>query len=61
MSGKRPTDHLEPSAKKRGSDRQLTKDDDLSEEEEEAVGGGPGRGVGAAARACPAPRPPPGT
>jgi hypothetical protein len=27
MSGKRPTDHLEPAAKKRGSDRQLTKDD----------------------------------
>jgi hypothetical protein len=23
----RPTDHLEPAAKKRGSDRQLTKDD----------------------------------
>ena len=27
MSGGRPTDHLEPAAKKRGSDRQLTKDD----------------------------------
>jgi hypothetical protein len=32
---KRPTDHLEPAAKKRGSERQLTKDDD---EEEHEVG-----------------------
>ena len=29
---KRPTDHLEPSAKKRGSERQITKDD-VSDEE----------------------------
>ena len=32
--GKRATDHLEPSAKKRGNERQLTKDDDLSDEDE---------------------------
>lgn len=31
---KRPTDHLEPSAKKRASDRQLTQDDASSDEEE---------------------------
>jgi hypothetical protein len=31
---KRPTDHLEPAAKKRTNDRQLTKDDDSEEEEE---------------------------
>ena len=37
MSGKRPTDHLEPNAKRR-SDRQLTKDD---ESDEEQVRGGP--------------------
>ena len=30
---KRPTDHLEPAAKKRGNDRQLTKDDPSDEEE----------------------------
>ena len=29
---KRPTDHLEPAAKKRGSERQLTKDDASDEE-----------------------------
>ena len=46
MSGKRPTDHLEPNAKRR-SDRQLTKDD-ASDEDEEQVLGGP-RGVPAAA------------
>lgn len=34
MSGKRPTDHLEPAAKKRGSERQLTKDN-FDEEDEE--------------------------
>jgi hypothetical protein len=34
MSGKRPTDHLEPAAKKRGSERQLTKDDHAEDEEE---------------------------
>eukprot|EP00884_Botryococcus_braunii_P004636 jgi/Botrbrau1/14173/Bobra.182_3s0111.1 len=32
---KRPTDHLEPSAKKRANDRQLSKHDASSEEEEE--------------------------
>ena len=31
---KRPTDHLEPAPKKRGSERQITKDD-VSEEEEQ--------------------------
>jgi hypothetical protein len=31
---KRPTDHLEPAAKKRTNDRQLTKDDDSEEDEE---------------------------
>ena len=30
---KRPTDHLEPAAKKRGNDRQLTKDDPSDEDE----------------------------
>ena len=30
---KRPTDHLEPSAKKRGNSRQLTKDDESDEDE----------------------------
>lgn len=30
---KRPTDHLEPAAKKRGSERQLTKDDASDEDE----------------------------
>ncbi len=30
---KRPTDHLEPAAKKRGDDRQLTKDDASDEDE----------------------------
>lgn len=33
MSGKRPTDHMEPSAKKRGNERQLTKDDESDGEE----------------------------
>jgi len=32
--GDRPTDHLEPAAKKRGSDRQLTKDDGSGSDEE---------------------------
>ena len=31
---KRPTDHLEPSAKKRGNERQLTKDDEEDDEEQ---------------------------
>jgi hypothetical protein len=31
----RPTDHLQPAAKKRGSDRQLTKDDGSSRSDEE--------------------------
>lgn len=31
--GKRPTDHLEPAAKKRGADRQITKDDGEKAEE----------------------------
>ncbi|KAL6768931.1 NUP50B [Auxenochlorella protothecoides x Auxenochlorella symbiontica] len=37
MSGKRPTDHLEPSAKKRGSEKQITKDEgeESAEEHEE--------------------------
>lgn len=35
MSGKRPTDHLEPAAKKRGADRQITKDDDDVEDDQE--------------------------
>ncbi|PRW58407.1 nuclear pore complex NUP50A-like isoform X1 [Chlorella sorokiniana] len=35
MSGKRPTDHLEPNAKRR-SDRQLTKDDGSDDEQEVA-------------------------
>lgn len=30
---KRPTDHLEPAAKKRGNDRQLTKDDPSDDDE----------------------------
>ena len=30
---KRPTDHLEPAAKKRGNERQLTKDDPSSDDE----------------------------
>lgn len=30
---KRPTDHLEPAAKKRGNERQLTKDDPSDDEE----------------------------
>lgn len=33
MTSKRPTDHLEPAAKKRGNDRQLTKDDPSDEDE----------------------------
>jgi len=34
MTGeKRPTDHLEPAAKKRGSERQITKDDADQDEE----------------------------
>ena len=34
MAGeKRATDHLEPSAKKRGNDRQLTKDDPSDDDE----------------------------
>ncbi len=33
----RPTDHLEPAAKKRGSDRQLTKDDGSGSDEEVSV------------------------
>jgi len=36
MSGKRPTDHLEPAAKKRGSDHQLTRDD-VDEEDDGEV------------------------
>ena len=32
---KRPTDHLEPSAKKRTNDRQLTKDDASDDGEDE--------------------------
>ncbi|KAL0036042.1 hypothetical protein WJX77_012250 [Trebouxia sp. C0004] len=35
---KRPTDHLEPAAKKRGNDRQLTKDDPSDEDEPEQQG-----------------------
>ncbi|KAL0054625.1 hypothetical protein WJX82_000112 [Trebouxia sp. C0006] len=35
---KRPTDHLEPAAKKRGNDRQLTKDDASDEDEPEQHG-----------------------
>eukprot|EP00887_Chlorella_sp_A99_P005772 scaffold1.g5772.t1 len=38
MSEKRATDHLEPAAKKRGSDRQLTKDDNPSDDEEVEAG-----------------------
>lgn len=34
MSGKRATDHLEPSAKKRGNERQLTKDDASDDEDQ---------------------------
>ena len=34
IMSKRPTDHLEPSAKKRGNERQLTKDDEEDEEEQ---------------------------
>lgn len=35
MAGdKRATDHLEPAAKKRGSERQLTKDDPSDSEDE---------------------------
>lgn len=34
---KRPTDHLEPAAKKRGNDRQLTKDDPSDEDEVHAL------------------------
>lgn len=45
MSGKRPTDHLEPVAKRR-SDRQLTKDDASDDEGGEVRG----RGAGAADR-----------
>lgn len=37
MSGKRPTDHMEPSAKKRGNERQLTKDDESDGEEVRAL------------------------
>lgn len=33
IMSKRPTDHLEPAAKKRGNDRQLTKDDESEDEE----------------------------
>jgi len=33
LMSKRPTDHLEPAAKKRGDDRQLTKDDASDEDE----------------------------
>ena len=33
LMSKRPTDHLEPAAKKRGNDRQLTKDDPSDEDE----------------------------
>ena len=33
MGEKRATDHLEPAAKKRGSERQITKDDASDEEE----------------------------
>ncbi len=33
LMSKRPTDHLEPAAKKRGNDRQLTKDDASDEDE----------------------------
>ncbi|KAL3133297.1 hypothetical protein ABBQ38_007177 [Trebouxia sp. C0009 RCD-2024] len=36
---KRPTDHLEPAAKKRGNDRQLTKDDPSDEDEEQEAHG----------------------
>jgi hypothetical protein len=35
IMSKRPTDHLEPSAKKRGNNRQLTKDDASDEEGDE--------------------------
>lgn len=34
MTEKRATDHLEPAAKKRGNDRQITKDDESEEEQE---------------------------
>lgn len=33
MGEKRPTDHLEPTAKKRGSERQITKDDESDEDQ----------------------------
>jgi hypothetical protein len=33
MGEKRATDHLEPAAKKRGSERQITKDDGSDDEE----------------------------
>ena len=36
MGEKRPTDHMEPAAKKRGNDRQITKDD--ASEDDEQVG-----------------------
>lgn len=39
MSGKRPTDDLIPPAKKRGNERQITKDD--AEEEDGEVSAGP--------------------
>lgn len=42
---KRPTDHLEPSAKKRGNSRQLTKDDASDEDEVRATGAPPTRGA----------------
>lgn len=35
MSGKRPTDHLEPAAKKRGADRDINKDNYEEEEDKE--------------------------
>jgi hypothetical protein len=33
MGEKRPTDHLEPAAKKRGSERQITKDDESDDDQ----------------------------
>ncbi len=37
MTEKRATDHLEPAAKKRGSERQITKDDASDEDVEARV------------------------
>jgi hypothetical protein len=44
MSG-RPTDHLEPVAKKRGSDRQLTKDDGSDDDGDVVRREGGGTGI----------------